>query len=77
MVVPAISSATCKEVDVETLVKRLRDEGYGYTAISEMVREQLGVEVTASDLVRRVRKRPNTSESVGWLSLNMGVWNWR
>ncbi|EAQ85411.1 predicted protein [Chaetomium globosum CBS 148.51] len=42
----------------------LRAAGYGYAAISEKMREKLGIEITANALVKRYQKLPKTCESV-------------
>ncbi|KAH6640248.1 hypothetical protein F5144DRAFT_88882 [Chaetomium tenue] len=58
------STAAPMENDEETLLKRLRAAGYGYAAISEKMREELGIEVTANALVKRYQKLPKTCENV-------------
>lgn len=63
MAVPAPS--ICEEEDVQTLMlKSLRSAGYGYAAIAEMMRAQLGIEITANALVKRYQKLPKVCESV-------------
>lgn len=74
-IVPVTSPAACKKVDEETLLKSLRDAGYGYTAISEAMRKQLGIEITANALVKRYQKMPNACESVSGLPSNPDIWN--
>jgi hypothetical protein len=61
---PAPAPLVCEEKDQETLLIRLRAAGYGYAAISEKMREQLGIEITANALVKRYQKSPKTCESV-------------
>ena len=73
--VPAIFPPTCNEVDEETLLKSLRDAGHGFPAISKIMREQLGIEITANALVKRYQKMPKTCESVSGLPPNSDIQN--
>lgn len=63
-------TAAAVENDEEALLKKLRAAGYGYAAISEKMREQLGIEITANALVKRYQKLPKTCENVSEPPLN-------
>jgi hypothetical protein len=65
MLTPAAPQAMSnEELDQDALLRRLRDAGYGYAAISAAMRAQLGIEITANALVKRYQKMPKTSEAL-------------
>ncbi|KAK3291213.1 uncharacterized protein B0H64DRAFT_377974 [Chaetomium fimeti] len=64
MVVPTIPPTMRKELAEDTLLRTLRDAGFGYSTIAKEFLTQLGVRISANALVKRYQKMPKTCEGV-------------